>query len=76
VPFTEDWKHFRFEVEDGVATITFDRPERLNALTFDVYADLRDLLAELPHRDDVRAGQKDVRYLAHRVVEEAHRDRL
>ena len=55
VPFTEDWKHFRFEVEDGVATITFDRPERLNALTFDVYADLRDLLAELPHRDDVRA---------------------
>lgn len=55
VPFTEDWKHFRFEVEDGVATITFDRPERLNALTFDVYADLRDLLAELPHREGVRA---------------------
>jgi enoyl-CoA hydratase/carnithine racemase len=55
VPFTEDWKHFGFEVEDGVATITFDRPERLNALTFDVYADLRDLLAELPHRDDVRS---------------------
>lgn len=55
VPFTDDWKHFRFEVEDGVATVTFDRPERLNALTFEVYADLRDLLAELPHRDDVRA---------------------
>jgi enoyl-CoA hydratase/carnithine racemase len=55
VPFTEDWKHFRLDVEDGVATITFDRPERLNALTFDVYADLRDLLAELPHRDDVRS---------------------
>jgi enoyl-CoA hydratase/carnithine racemase len=54
VPFTEDWKHFRFEVDDGVATVTFDRPERLNALTFEVYADLRDLLAELPHRDDVR----------------------
>lgn len=55
VPFTEDWKHFRFEVEDAVATITFDRPERLNALTFEAYADLRDLLGELPHRDDVRA---------------------
>jgi enoyl-CoA hydratase/carnithine racemase len=54
VPFTEDWKHFRFEVEDGVATVTFDRPERLNALTFEVYADLRDLLVELPHRDDAR----------------------
>lgn len=54
VPFTEDWKHFGFQVDDAVATVTFDRPERLNALTFEVYADLRDLLAELPHRDDVR----------------------
>jgi len=52
--FTSDWQHFQFEVEDGVATVTFDRPDKLNALTFDVYADLRDLLAELPHRDDVR----------------------
>ena len=55
VPFTEDWKHFRFEIENAVATITFDRPERLNALTFEAYADLRELLGELPHRDDVRA---------------------
>jgi enoyl-CoA hydratase/carnithine racemase len=54
VPFTEDWKNFRFEVEDRVATVTFDRPERLNALTFESYADLRDLLGELPHREDVR----------------------
>src|SRR6266568_1962160 len=52
--FTDDWKHFRFSVDDGVATVTFDRPEKLNALTFDVYADLRDLLGELPHREDVR----------------------
>jgi enoyl-CoA hydratase/carnithine racemase len=37
-----------------VATVTFDRPEKLNALTFDVYADFRDLLAELEQRDDVR----------------------
>ena len=55
VPFAQDWKHFRFSVEDGVATITFDRPERLNALTFDAYADLRELLADIPHREDVRA---------------------
>jgi enoyl-CoA hydratase/carnithine racemase len=54
VPFTEDWKNFRFEIEDAVATVTFDRPERLNALTFEAYADLRELLVELPHRDDVR----------------------
>lgn len=51
--FTTEWEHFRFEVDDGVGTITLDRPERLNALTFDVYADLRDLTAELEHRDDV-----------------------
>ena len=53
--FTQTWCHFGFELSDGVATVTFDRPEKLNALTFDAYADLRDLLAELPHRGDVRA---------------------
>lgn len=52
-PFTEEWRHFDLAVDDGVATVTFTRPDRLNALTFDVYADLRDLLAELPERDDV-----------------------
>ncbi len=52
VPFTDDWKNFRFEVADGVATVTLDRPEKLNALTFEAYADLRDLLHELPHRGD------------------------
>ncbi len=52
--FTERWEHFELTIDEGVATVTFSRPERLNALTFDVYADLRDLLAELPHRDDVR----------------------
>ena len=59
--FTDKWEHFDFAVADGVATITFNRPDKLNALTFDVYADLRDVLAELPHRGDVRvvvlAGQ-------------------
>ncbi|MGH3433271.1 MAG: enoyl-CoA hydratase family protein [Thermocrispum sp.] len=52
--FTERWQHFDFDLTDGVATVTFTRPDRLNALTFDVYADLRDLLAELPHRDDAK----------------------
>ncbi len=52
--FTERWEHLGVEIEEGVVTITFRRPDRLNALTFDVYADLRDLLAELPHRDDAR----------------------
>ena len=52
--FTESWDHFRFEVTDGVGTVTFDRPDKLNALTFDVYADLRDLVGEMEHREDVR----------------------
>ena len=53
-PLTSHWQHFRFSVDDGVATVTLDRPDKLNALTFEAYADLRDLLAELPQRDDVR----------------------
>ena len=52
--FTQDWEHFDLQVDDGVATLTFSRPDRLNALTFDVYADLRDLLTELPHREDIK----------------------
>jgi enoyl-CoA hydratase/carnithine racemase len=52
--FTE-WQHFDLAIADSVATLTFDRPDKLNALTFEVYADLRDLLRELPHRDDVEA---------------------
>lgn len=53
--FTDDWQHFGFDIEEGVATITFDRPEKLNALTFEVYADLRDLLAEVEHREGIGA---------------------
>ena len=52
--FTQEWRNFDFHVADSIATITFARPEKLGALTFDTYADLRDLLAELPHRGDAR----------------------
>ena len=54
VPITEHWQHFRFDVTDGVATVTLNRPEKLNPLTFESYADLRDLLHELPHRGDAK----------------------
>jgi len=54
VPIADEWQHFDFAVADGVATVTLNRPEKLNALTFESYADLRDLVLQLPHRDDVR----------------------
>ena len=53
-PLTGRWEHFSLDIADGVATLTFSRPDKLNALTFEAYADLRDLVAELPHRGDAR----------------------
>lgn len=52
---TEEWHHLRVERDDGVVSVTFDRPEKLNALTFGAYADLRDLLAELSRERSARA---------------------
>lgn len=49
---TGEWQHFDFSVADGVATVRLNRPEKYNPLTFDSYADLRDLLHELPQRGD------------------------
>ena len=54
VPLTGKWEHFQFSVSEGIGTVTLDRPGKLNALTFEAYADLRDLLAELPHRGDTQ----------------------
>jgi enoyl-CoA hydratase/carnithine racemase len=49
------WENFEYEERDGVATITFSRPERLNSLTFEIYADIRDLTDSLRGRgDDIR----------------------
>jgi enoyl-CoA hydratase/carnithine racemase len=44
---------FRYAEQDGIGTITLDRPGRLNALTFEVYAELRDFLPVLGTRDEV-----------------------
>jgi len=51
---TQRWQNFDFSVANNVATVTLNRPEKLNALTFEAYADLRDLLAELPYRGDTK----------------------
>ncbi len=48
-------QHFGFALDAGVATITLDRPERKNPLTFDSYAELRDLFRALAYADDVKA---------------------
>jgi enoyl-CoA hydratase/carnithine racemase len=45
---------FLFETRDAIATITFNRPQVLNALTFAVYAQLRDLFETLRYDDSVR----------------------
>lgn len=48
------WEHFDYDEHGGVSTLTFSRPERLNALTFEVYADIRDLTDSLRRREDIR----------------------
>ncbi|MGQ2921045.1 MAG: enoyl-CoA hydratase family protein [Hydrogenophaga sp.] len=47
--------HFALSVTDGVATVTLNRPERKNPLTFDSYAELRDWFLSLQKATDVRA---------------------
>ncbi|MCC6407736.1 MAG: enoyl-CoA hydratase family protein [Planctomycetes bacterium] len=48
-------KHFHYSESEGVATVRLDRPDRLNALTFDSYAELRDTFVALRTRASVRA---------------------
>jgi len=48
-------QHFLFEVERGVATLTLNRPERKNPLTFDSYAELRELFRAFARADDIQA---------------------
>jgi enoyl-CoA hydratase/carnithine racemase len=48
-------EHFAWQASEGVATITLNRPERKNPLTFASYAELRDLFAQLKYATDVHA---------------------
>ena len=49
--------NFRWHADDDgrVATIMLDRPDKKNPLTFDSYAELRDLFRDLPYASDVKA---------------------
>jgi enoyl-CoA hydratase/carnithine racemase len=47
--------HFALSVADGVATVTLNRPERKNPLTFESYAELRDWFLGLQTATDIKA---------------------
>jgi enoyl-CoA hydratase/carnithine racemase len=47
-------QHFRYKFQNGIACITLDRPERKNPLTFDSYAELRDLFRSMALAADVK----------------------
>jgi len=53
-PATLEPEHFLWAFADGVATVTLNRPERKNPLTFDSYAELRDTFHELAHTPEVK----------------------
>jgi enoyl-CoA hydratase/carnithine racemase len=48
-------KHFLWSLDGKVATITLNRPERKNPLTFESYAELRDTFRQLAYCDSVKA---------------------
>lgn len=48
-------KSFLYEENDAIATITLDRAEKRNALTFEIYEELRDTFRALDNREEVRA---------------------
>ena len=54
-PETFQPTHFKWDYSGGVATVTLNRPERKNPLTFDSYAELRDMFRALVYAADVKA---------------------
>ncbi len=53
-PNTLEPTHFLWAFADGVATVTLNRPEKKNPLTFDSYAELRDMFVELAFTPEVK----------------------
>ncbi|MEL7259684.1 MAG: enoyl-CoA hydratase family protein, partial [Pseudomonadota bacterium] len=48
-------QHFRCEINDGIARIAHDRPERKNPFTFDSYAEMRNWFRAVVYADDIHA---------------------
>jgi enoyl-CoA hydratase/carnithine racemase len=49
-----DYESFHFEIQDGIATVRLNDPERLNCLTFQTYGELEKLMGELAHEERVQ----------------------
>ena len=54
-PATFEPEHFLWSFDSGVATVTLNRPDRKNPLTFESYAELRDTFRELDFTPEVKA---------------------
>ena len=52
--FEQSPEHFLWSVDQGVATITLNRPERNNPLTFESYAKIRDRFRDLVYSEEVK----------------------
>ena len=55
MPIAPESFRYEFDPSTSVATITLDRPDRLNALTFQVYEELRDTFRALDTEEGVRS---------------------
>ena len=53
--FEQSSGHFLWSVDQGVATITLNRPERKNPLTFESYAEIRNRFRDLVYSEEVKA---------------------
>ena len=51
---TFEARHFQWHLSEGVGTVTLNRPERKNPLTFESYAELRNLFDALKYATDVK----------------------
>ncbi|NVJ71487.1 MAG: enoyl-CoA hydratase family protein [Alphaproteobacteria bacterium] len=54
-PKTYNPEHFLWQFEEGIGTVTLNRPERKNPLTFESYAELRDMFRDLVYIPEVKA---------------------
>ena len=52
--FTEEWEHFDFTVDDGIATVTFSRPDKLNALSAELVDSLSAAAGDAAANPEVR----------------------